>query len=72
MVLLMMVLIMAFSRCPAAQSAVEIRFDNLCLVDTLPVVAGLGPSTVPSLSLGTHLEMWIVYRGHKFLAASIW
>jgi hypothetical protein len=38
MVLLMMALIMLFSRFPSAQSAVEIRFDNLFLVDILPVV----------------------------------
>jgi hypothetical protein len=38
MVLLMMALIMLFSRFPAAQSASEIRFDNLFLVDILPVV----------------------------------
>jgi hypothetical protein len=24
----------------------------------------------PVASLGTHLEMWIVYRGHKFLAVA--
>jgi hypothetical protein len=39
-----MALIMLFSRFPSAQSAVEIRFDNLFLVDILPVVecGGLG------------------------------
>ena len=38
MVLLMMNFIMVFSLCPLAQSALEIRFDNLFLVDILPVV----------------------------------
>jgi hypothetical protein len=63
-------LIMVFSRCPAvAQSASEIRFGNLFLVVILPVVECMWPSDVTSLSLGTLVEMWIVYRGHKFLAA---
>ena len=34
----MMNFIMVFSLCPLAQSALEIRFDNLFLVDILPVV----------------------------------
>jgi hypothetical protein len=34
----MMAFIMLFSRFPSAQSAVEVRFDNLFLVDILPVV----------------------------------
>jgi hypothetical protein len=38
MVHLVIASIMVFSRCPSAQSALEIRFDNPILVDILPVV----------------------------------
>jgi hypothetical protein len=51
---MVMALIRVFSRCPAAQSAVEMRFDNLFSVDILPVVECMWPSNVTSLSLGTH------------------
>jgi hypothetical protein len=62
-----MALTMAFSRFPTAQSAAEINFENLFSVDIPPVVEYMWPSNATPLSLGTHLEMWLVYRGHKFI-----